>query len=273
MRWLYDIPLWLLCIVIVLPIVAFALGGVKVARARNWLIDVESNATAGFAHAFIGVLYAVALGLMVVGVQGGYADVEGVVVQEANLVSDLYRDLEAMPDPARSQLQGLTGRYLDAVITKEWPAVSRGEKSEETWMVMDSLLRAVLTYEPTTPHAERVYPEVLGVINRLLDQRRERLFLGTSGVGTVTWLVVLFGAFLTIGVAWFFYTPAARAHYMLVGTMSAMFGLMIFLIVAMDHPLWGTMSVQPDAFVSVQANLNRWDKERTPTGSPAAPLP
>lgn len=51
-------------------------------------------------------------------------------------------------------------------------------------------------------------------------------------------------------------------HHLLVGTMSAMFGLMIFLIVAMDHPLWGTMSVQPDALKRVQANIVRWENER-----------
>lgn len=262
MRWLYDIPLWLLSLVIMVPVIAFSLGGVWIARSRNLVIDERSNATAGFAHAFIGVLYAVALGLMVVGVQSSYENVESVVVQEANIVSNLYRNLEAMPEPARVELKGLTSRYLDAVITKEWPAVAKDERSELTWRLADSLVRAVITYEPTTEHAKAVYPEVLRLTNRMLDQRRERLFLGTSGVGTVTWMVVLFGALITIGVAWFFYALTPRTHYLLVGTMSAMFGLMIFLIVALDHPLWGTMSVQPDALVTVQKNLVRWDNER-----------
>lgn len=262
MRWFYEIPLWLLSIVIVFPIIAFSIGGVWLARTRNWVIDEKNNATAGFAHAFIGVLYAVALGLMVVGVQGSYENVEGVAVQEANFISDLYRNLEAMPDPARTEMQGLTSRYLDAVINKEWPAVAHDQRSEPTWRLADSLVRTVITYEPTTEHAKTVYPELLSLTNQMLDQRRQRLFLGTSGVGTVTWLVVLFGALLTIGVAWFFYAPAARAHYMFVGTMSAMFGLMIFLIVALDHPLWGTMSVQPEALRTVQTNIARWEAER-----------
>jgi hypothetical protein len=262
MRFFYEIPLWLLSIVIILPIVLFSLGGVWIARSRNWVIDERSNATAGFAHAFIGVLYAVALGLMVVGVQSSYEDVEGGVVQEAKQVSDLYRNLEAMPDPARTQMQGLTSRYLDAVITKEFPAVAKDQRSEPTWRLADSLVRSIITYEPTTEHAKAVYPTVLDLANKMLDQRRERLYLGTSGVGTVTWMVVLIGALITIGVAWFFYALTPKTHYMLVGTMSAMFGLMIFLIVALDHPLWGTMSVQPEALQTVQANILRWDRER-----------
>lgn len=59
-----------------------------------WLRNPEDTATASFTHAFIGVLFAVALGLMVVGVQGGYAHVETLVMTEANLAGDLYRDIE-----------------------------------------------------------------------------------------------------------------------------------------------------------------------------------
>jgi hypothetical protein len=40
---------------------------------------------------------------------------------------------------------------------------------------------------------------------------------------------------------------------------------MIFLIVAMDHPLWGQFSVQPDAFRAVKANIVRWERERLPS--------
>ena len=37
---------------------------------------------------------------------------------------------------------------------------------------------------------------------------------------------------------------------------------MIFLIVAMDHPLLGRFSVQPHALEMVRENLDRWDVVR-----------
>lgn len=52
-------------------------------RRNGWMLDPEDNGTAALAHAFVGVVYAVALGLMVVGVQSGYAEVEMVVMKEA----------------------------------------------------------------------------------------------------------------------------------------------------------------------------------------------
>ena len=264
MLWLFQLPLWLLAIVVLAPSILFGVGGVYLVRRRGWMLDPESNGTAGFVHAFVGVLYAVALGLMVVAVDSSYGDVEAAVMTEANLTSDLFRDMEAFPEPARSQLQGLTRRYVESVIAREWPAEASGGASEETWIQVDSLARSIITYHPPTEHARLVYPEVLVGINELLDQRRIRLFLGADGIGLITWIVVLLGAVVTIGMACFFNTPSARGHYTLVGTMSLMFGLMIYLIIALDHPLIGPNGVDPAPFVEVMENIDFWESSDPP---------
>ncbi len=262
MHWLYEIPLWLLCLVVVTPGIILSLGGIYIVRRNGWMLHPDDNGTAGFTHAFIGVLYAVALGLMVVGVQGGYSDLEKVVVAEANLTGDLYRDVEGLAEPIRSELQLLIRGYTNSVIDKEWPVIAAGGFSdEETWALIDEIAYRIITYQPSTDAELVVFAEVLAGLNQLLDQRRERLHLGTSGVGLVTWAVVIAGAIITIGVAFFYNTVSARAHYWLVGTMAAIFGLMIFLIVAMDHPLWGEFSVQPESFREVRENFSRWDTE------------
>ncbi|MEK7260379.1 MAG: hypothetical protein AAB211_11375, partial [Pseudomonadota bacterium] len=107
MLWLYQLPLWLLCCVVVLPGIAMSMIGLYVVRSRGLMLSPDDNSTAGFAHAFIGVLYAVALGLMVVGVQGSFSEVDSAVMNEANLAGDMYRDIEGLAEPMRSQLQDL----------------------------------------------------------------------------------------------------------------------------------------------------------------------
>lgn len=260
MLWIYSIPLWMLAASTLIVTVTIGLLGVAIVRRNGWMLSPEDTGTASFTHAFIGVLYAVALGLMVVGVQGGYSHVQELVMTEANLAGDLYRDIEGLHEPARTEFQSLTRQYIDSVVDVEWDLISRGEHSEETWYLVDDLLRKIVTYQPTTDVELVVFAEVLNGVNDMLDQRRERLHLGNIGVGFVTWGVVLLGAFITIGMAWFYNTPSAKAHYWLVAMMSSMFGLMIFLIIAMDYPLRGDYSVQPDVFVEVQANLDRWDR-------------
>ena len=258
---LVQLPLWVLAAVVLVPAVLYGVGGVHLARSRGWMADPETNSAAGFVHAFVGVLFAVSLGLMVVAAQGSYAEVESSVMTEANITSDLFRDMEALPEPARSQLQGLTRRYVESVISREWPAAAKGGTSPETWAVVDSLARSIITYHPPDEHGQMVYPEVLEGIDELMDERRIRLFLGTDGIGYVTWAVVIFGALVTIGLACFFNTPSARGHYWLVGTMSAMFGLMVFQIIALDYPLMGPNGVDARPFVVVREKIDEWEGE------------
>ena len=263
MNLLYTISQPLMFTVILLPCVLLGLAGVWVVRRGGWMLDSEDNSTAALAHAFVGVLYAVALGLMVVGVQSGYAEVEMVVMKEAYLTGDLYIDSNGLSEPDRSEIQRLTKQYLRAVVDEEWAAISRGDDitEDKAHLLLGELAHLIILHEPQSDRGLVVYGEMLGQLNALLDQRRERLHLGVDGVGLVTWIIVGMGAFMTIGMAWFYNTISPRAHYGLVGIMSVMFGLMIFLIVAMDHPLWGQFSVSSGPFSEVIEDIELWEKE------------
>jgi hypothetical protein len=268
MQLIYTIPLLLLFILILVPCLIVGLAGVWLVRRYDLMLDPEDNGTAALAHAFVGVLYAVALGLMVVGVQSGYTEVEMIVMKEAYLAGDLYLDSEGLSEQGGLEIQELTKQYVDAVIEKEWPAISAGNLVEqqtrsiqETRSIIDRLSHAIITYEAESNRDLVVYAELLSGVNDLLVQRRERLHLGVDGVGVVTWMVVVMGALITIGMAWFYNTRGTRAHYGLVASMSLMFGLMIFLIIAMDHPLWGKFSVTSEPFKEVQGKITEWEKE------------
>jgi hypothetical protein len=116
-----------------------------------------------------------------------------------------------------------------------------------------------MTSRATAPRRREqlVYPQVLADLNTLLDARRQRLFLGAQGIGGLTWSIILIGAVVTIGFACVFPVRSRGAHLVMAGSLAAFFGLMLFLIVSMDHPLWGQLSVQPSAFAELQANLTR----------------
>ena len=58
---------------------------------------------------------------------------------------------------------------------------------------------------------------------------------------------------------------------MLTSLAASMFGLMIFLILAMDHPLWGKVSVDPGPFRDLEANFVRMHAEQA-AAPPVEPL-
>jgi phosphate/sulfate permease len=275
MFWIYELPLWVLSTLCVGTLVIFNIAGVLIARKRDWVLGVEETAAAFAIHAFIGVVYAVALGLIVVSVQEGYDKVSSAVVREASAASDLFRTMEGVEEPERSHMQGLVERYVDRVITDEWPAEEHNEHSELTSRTVDSVARDIFIYEPRSTHAQLLYDQLLDDVQELLNARRERVYLGSASVGPVIWLVVIIGGIITLGFTWFFYIPSRRAHVITSGVAAALVGLMMFLILGLDHPAWGSLSVDPGAFITVQSNIDRWKAETASEKAvaPVAPLP
>ena len=271
MFWIYELPLWLLAVLCIGVTVTIDLAGVMIARHRQWVMDPAETAAAFAVHAFIGVVYAVSLGLIVVGVQDGYDKVSSAVVREASATSDLFRTMQGVEEPERSMMQGLLDRYIDRVINVEWPASQQNRTSEITAQTVDSIVRAVFIYEPRSTHAQLLYEQVLDDVQELLNARRERLYLGSASVGPVIWLVVIIGAIITLGFTWFFYIPSRRAHIITSGVAAALVGMMMFLILGLDHPVWGSLSVDPGAFITVKANLVRWKAETATAAKQANP--
>ena len=276
MLWLYDLPLWALCALIRSICVLYAVGAVLLVRRRGWQLTGDDNATAAALHAFLGVLYAVALGLLVVSAQDDNSDVEKAVAAEANATGNLYR-IEAGLEPAtRDRMQRQLVGYVRSVITVEWPATQRAESSPATWDAMDHISRDIYTFRPATAQEERVYPQLVNEIEEVLDARRDRLFLGERGVGAVTWTIIILGGLITVGFAAFFNMRNGRAQVLLTSLMAAMFGLMLFLIAAMDHPLWGRLSVDPGPFRDLVVNFARQQADQhyaTPVDAAAPDTP
>lgn len=254
MHWLYDLPVPLLSAVLLALCIAYALATVWFVRRMRWRLSAEDNGTAAALHAFIGVMYAVALGLLVVSAQGDYGDVEEAVVSEANASGDLFRVMMGLEPANRARLQRDLAVYVNLVIEDEWPASAHGERSVRTLRAVDRLADAVYTFRPSTPQEERVYPQLVGEMEEVLDSRRMRVFKGQQGVGLVTWTIVILGGMITIGFAAFFWMENTRAQLILTALMAAVFGLMLTLLVAMDHPLWGSVAVDAGPFVELRSS-------------------
>jgi hypothetical protein len=261
MHWIYDLPLAALCALVLTLTVAYAVGTVLAARRLGWRLDADDNGTAAALHAFIGVLYAVALGLLVVSAQDDNADVRHAVSAEASATGNLFRVTTGLEPANRLRFRREIARYVRLVIADEWPATQHARVSAATWRAMDHLASEVYGFVPAGAQEERVYPQLVSEMEEVLDARRERLYLGQQGVGAVTWTIILIGGLITIGFAAFFRMGSARAHLLLTGLAAAMFGLMLFLLLAMDHPLWGRVSIDPGPFHELEAAFARQQAE------------
>jgi Protein of unknown function (DUF4239) len=262
--WIYDLPNWLLCTLIVAIFVGLALAGLFVTRPFvGWLVgrSPKHNDIVSFFFASLGVFYGLALGLIAVATWENYTEIDGVVSKEAAAAVSLYRDLDGYPQPLRGKVETMMRDYTRVVIEKEWPAHKQGVALEDGDALLESLENEVMNFEPAKEREKIVQAEVLQSLDTMLEQRRLRLQAVSTGLPAALWSVVLIGALLNGLLTYLFWVENLRLHAILDAILAIFIALLIFLTAAMDNPFRGQFSVSSDAFKTIL------EKVMTPNGA------
>ena len=101
----------------------------------------------------------------------------------------------------------------------------------------------------------------MSAFNRLSEARRLRLGEVGTGIPGTFWIVILAGAILNLPLLYLFHTTRLRTHVAATGAYALFMGSMLFLLVAVDNPLRGEVSIPPDSFQEVLDNLESLDPE------------
>jgi hypothetical protein len=256
--WIYDLPNWVLGVLIVATFVALSLAGLFATRPLVRRLLGSSgpyNDLVSYFFAGIGVFYGLALGLIAVATWENFTDIDGVVGTEAAAVASFYRDLDGYPQPIRGRLESMMRNYAKVVIDKEWPAHKKGIALEDGDVALDELEDAVMNHEPKSEREKILQAEVLRSLDTVQEQRRLRLQAVPTGLSAALWAVVLIGALLNIGLTYLFWTENLTIHAILVAIMAIFIGLLVFLTAAMDNPFRGEFSVSAEAFQTVLDNV------------------
>ncbi len=214
------------------------------------------NDVAGFIYAALGVIYAVLLALVVIAVWEEYEAASVTVEQEANALAEIFWLGNRLPEPEGSHIQELARSYAEEVSHKEWPLMEQGEaplmtQVEETptgWTLIDEIRANLQDFQPRTQADEQLYAEGLDQVQRLADARRMRLVAAEEGIPAVLWSVLIFAGVAAIGFTYLFGLENTWAHRLMVVTLAAVIGLVLFTIGAMEHPFSGGARIGTEAF-------------------------
>ena len=264
MNFLYQLPNWALCLTIVSGFTLLSVLGGLVTRPWISLFQPSDNETVAHFLSATGTIYAVLLAMVAVASWNSYVETDALVAREAGLTADLFRDLEAYPRPARDELRQLVYDYVTTVVEIEWPAVREGRVEKRADLAMNAMFEGWQGFVPEGDLQRTAHARALDRLNELFNTRESRLQKGTSGIMPSLWLVVIAGFLLNIGMTYLLHLSNRRLHCLLTGGLGMMFGLVIYLIAAMDYPLWGEISIPPDAFRQVQVLMERRLHPATP---------
>jgi hypothetical protein len=214
------------------------------------------NDVAGFIYAALGVIYAVLLALVVITVWEEYQAASETVEQEANATAEIFLLGYELPEPEGAHVQHLAKSYAEEVVHKEWPLMAQGnlptleqEAGTQTgWNLIDDLRATLHGFEPQTRAQEQLYAEGLDQVGRLGDARRSRLIASEEGVPGILWSVLIFGGIAAVGFTYLFGLENTWAHRMMVVTLAAVIGLVLFTIGALGHPFADGARIGPGFF-------------------------
>jgi hypothetical protein len=234
-----------------------ALAGLEVVQR---LVPATSrqphNDVAGFIYAALGVIYAVLLALVVISVWEEYQAASETVEQEANAVAEIAWLAHRLPEPEGTHLQELARSYAEEVVHEEYPLMEQGEAPLMTqtqgtpagWTLIDEIRANLQDFQPHTPAGEQLYAEGLDQVQRLADARRMRLVAAEEGIPGVLWAVLIFGGVAAIGFTYLFGMDNTWAHRLMVFTLAAVIGLVLFTIGTLEHPFSGGARIGTEAF-------------------------
>ena len=256
--WMYFLPLWLSGVITVSAFCAF--GVVGLAATRRWVpslhhATVSYNDIVGYYFGAITLLYGITLGLLMVGDWSTLTETQQKADVEASTLAAFYLDVSQFPEPARGRLQYDVRSYTREVITVAWPQQQKGIIPRGNVAVVANLARDLIAFEPVSEEQKILCHETYDRFDELVERRRSRLLGVTQGLSGALWALVYIGAVINIAVTWCFHVHNQRMHLWMTLLTSALLGLMIFLLSAMDHPYLGQIAVSSQPFQLVYDDL------------------
>jgi hypothetical protein len=128
------------------------------------------------------------------------------------------------------------------------PLMTQTRGTPAGWAIIDDIRASLQGFEPHTKAEEQLYAEGQDQVGRLADARRMRLVASGEGVPAVLWSVLIFGAIATVGFTYLFGLASTWAHKLMVLTLAAVIGLVLFTVGALEHPFEGGARIGTGAF-------------------------
>jgi hypothetical protein len=258
MALVYAMPGWLGLILITLFCVGVACGGhVLVHRSFSSTNFIEHNEVAGFIIAVVGVLYAVLLGFLTVVVWEHYAQSEDRAQAETDAATDIWRFGRLLSAPQATRIRDDVDRYAVTVANDEWPKMGRGESSSQAQQLIITLIADVAGIPLDGQQRSNLQNHLFDRVQVLADLRRQRINDSRSTVPQVIKLGLVIGACTVIGFLYLFGLENFRVQLLMTAATATIIGVLLGLIVLLDYPFRGDVSVSPERWLELHAAILR----------------
>ena len=225
--------------------------------SRVWHIEKrrQYNDLIGWNVSVLGTTYAVAMGFMLYAVWTNFEIAGANAEAEANCVVNMVRSARGLPSEQRGVIRSLGAQYVDIMLEREWPAMSRGALSPESHRTVQQLWAAVTSTEARSGLEQTSLDHTFSELSNMTDHRRLRQVQVVSSLPEILWIVLIVGAIVTIVSACLFGTLDFKLHLIQVTMLALMLSLILVAIADINRPFQGSVHVPPVAFEKAKQTI------------------
>ncbi len=201
---------------------------------------------------WIGVVYAIVLGLAIAGVWEARSAAEDHVQAEAVALHEISERVRVYPPDVRDRIREDVNAYVGHVVTTEWKSMADdGRVTERGTELLDRVRADVTDYEPRSDFEAQAYQPLLDQVAAADQARTSRAESTGATMPGVVWFGLITGAVVTIGMVFALQIRRTARELVLAGLFSALIAFLLFLIWDFDAPYSRGVAASTEPFLSL----------------------
>jgi hypothetical protein len=201
---------------------------------------------------WIGVVYAIVLGLAIAGVWEARVAAQDHVQAEAQALHEISERVRVYPPDVRDRIRADIDAYVGHVVTTEWKTMSdHGHVTKQGGQLLERVRADVTDYKPASDFQAQAYQPLVDQVAAADQARTARADSTGATMPGVVWFGLIAGAVITIGMVFALQIRRTRRELILAGLFSALIAFLLFLIWDFDAPYSRGIAASAGPFLSL----------------------
>jgi hypothetical protein len=199
---------------------------------------------------WIGVVYAIVLGLAIAGVWEARSAAQEHVRAEAQALHEVSARVRVYPAEVRDRIRDDVNTYVGHVVDAEWKHMAdTGKVTERGDELLERIRADVSDYEPANDFEAQAYQPLVDQVAAADEARSARATSTGATMPGVVWFGLLAGAVITIGMVLALQIRRTPRELVLAGLFSALIAFLLFLIWDFDAPYSRGITASAEPFL------------------------
>ncbi|MDF1791472.1 MAG: DUF4239 domain-containing protein [Thalassobaculaceae bacterium] len=259
----YDIGLQLAGVPLSTAIPFVMALGVLLSILGSWLVNSvftpfelePNNFIGGAKFGFLGEVYAVTLGLAMIGAFDHFTTAQTNTQREVATLTSLSLAADTYDRPGqdadRAAMRRAVQQYARAVVEREWRVMSYGIADPDVSTRLADMNETFMRVEPKSEAQKSLQQNTIEWVRQINEYRALRLTTVSRSLIALVWSVLISGTLMAIIFPWFFGTVNIVSQTVMSALLTSFLMLHLLMVLQLSYPYIGDASISPTAFLNV----------------------